>query len=300
MFQNYHQHDWSEFAKVFLDQLEVEFKKDQKENFIDNFFTGRLIQQIKWNTWESVSQTKQNYVDISLNLNLKEELMTDNNDIPSVIDLLYNHFLPEKLWIENDNEYFWANWDSKVESAWLTQKLSSDLPPVIMVTLNRSYYDKTTASFKKKKDPIALSYSISIKKEFIYDESGSEEIKVAETELTEDQEINYDLYAVIIHSGTSTHSGHYYTIAKDNINDTEKPVWRSYNDSIVTEVESEFIPSKMKYDTPYILFYHMRGKPMRFLSDTFNPIPRVPIIDKFGEPAIPENLKKFIDTDNER
>ena len=65
-----------------------------------------------------------------------------------------------------------------VESAHLTQKLSRETPPVIMITLNRFYYDRVTQSRKKKNDPIDLSYSITITKEFLESEAEVKEVKV--------------------------------------------------------------------------------------------------------------------------
>jgi len=53
-----------------------------------------------------VSETKQDYIDIGLSFDLKEEFMRDSNESLSVVDLLYNHFLPEKLHADGNNQYF--------------------------------------------------------------------------------------------------------------------------------------------------------------------------------------------------
>mmetsp|Transcript_17291 Transcript_17291/g.20041 ORF Transcript_17291/g.20041 Transcript_17291/m.20041 type:complete len:285 (-) Transcript_17291:48-902(-) len=216
----------------------------------------------------------------------------------------------------------------------MVQKLSKDMPPIIMITLNRFYYDRTTQSRKKRIDPVALSYSISISKEFICEDAKQE----LSPEATEEQpEVAYDLYAIIIHSGVTAHSGHYYTIAKDDVNSTDKAKWKSFNDSMVSEVDEDFIMSismKMKYDTPYVLFYRQREKPKteNGQSETGEPIVANPeqivlepvavdtnpeeeivattkntrvvnppkrIVDSSGKLNIPETLKKFIETDNE-
>lgn len=42
--------------------------------------------------------------------------------------------------------------------------------------------------------------------------------------------VDYKLYAAIIHSGTSLDSGHYYTIARESDNK-----WFKFNDSYVTD-----------------------------------------------------------------
>jgi len=46
-FQNFQQHDCSEFAKIFLDQLEKEIKKEKLRNIVNDYFQGSLVQEIK-------------------------------------------------------------------------------------------------------------------------------------------------------------------------------------------------------------------------------------------------------------
>ena len=48
----------------------------------------------------------------------------------------------------------------------------------------------------------------------------------------------YDLYAIVVHSGSSAHCGHYYTIAKDGIN---KDGWKIFNDATVTSIPDAMI-----------------------------------------------------------
>jgi ubiquitin C-terminal hydrolase len=79
-FQNFQQHDCSEFAKVFLDQLEKEVKAMEKRNIIYDHFQGKLIQRIECDTCHSVSSTNQDYTDISLSLDLKEELKKEESE----------------------------------------------------------------------------------------------------------------------------------------------------------------------------------------------------------------------------
>jgi len=109
---------------------------------------------------------------------------------------------------------------------------------------------------------------------------------------------------MVIHSGTGAHSGHYYTIAKDDINSDEKPKWNSYNDTMVSEVDQDFIltiSKQMKYDTPYILFYKERTPGLRTqrLATEGNCINDYNIVDKDNKANIPTTLKKFVEMDNE-
>lgn len=59
----------------------------------------------------------------------------------------------------------------------------------------------------------------------------------------------YNLFAAVIHAGTTLDSGHYYTLAKDN--DT----WHKYNDDEVTFADENHLHTLSRSSTPYVLFY---------------------------------------------
>ncbi|KAL4705685.1 hypothetical protein ACJJTC_018758 [Scirpophaga incertulas] len=61
--------------------------------------------------------------------------------------------------------------------------------------------------------------------------------------------VSYNLYAAVIHSGTTLDSGHYYTYAKHN------DKWKIFNDHVVTDAKSTMLHSLARSHTPYILFY---------------------------------------------
>lgn len=57
----------------------------------------------------------------------------------------------------------------------------------------------------------------------------------------------YDCYAVLQHIGADLGRGHYTTAVRDKM----KKVWRTYNDTIVREVD----PKGLQNKEAYILFY---------------------------------------------
>jgi len=69
----------------------------------------------------------------------------------------------------------------------MTQKLSRETPPIIMVTVNRFFYDRKTQSRRKRLDPVDLSYSITISEEFFDSDS---QPKNSETDIEVDMEID--------------------------------------------------------------------------------------------------------------
>lgn len=90
-------------------------------------------------------------------------------------------------------------------------------PPVLLIQLNRVSYDSCGRNVKIK---TPIEYPRIIKSSMI-----NNELK---------EEIEYELFAVMIHEGKETHCGHYYDIIKDP--SSEK--WFRYNDRIVEEVKT--------------------------------------------------------------
>jgi len=137
----------------------------------------------------------------------------------------------------------------------------------------------------KRCDPIEISQEITIQKEFLVSDEENENMV----------DYKYDLYAVVIHSGISASWGHYYTIAKDNIIDPENPSWKSFNDSMISDVDNDFmktVSEKIKTDTPYILFYKERqtcNRKLRLWEESKDE--QIDIKNHF---SIPQELKYFI------
>jgi len=105
-----------------------------------SYFKLNFLQTVKWETWNCTSITKQESIDFSLSLDLSsEELKGETLEVQT---LLKNHFVEEHLSDEVYNGYFWSYWNKNVEKANLSLKLDDELPPIIMVTLNRFFYDK--------------------------------------------------------------------------------------------------------------------------------------------------------------
>ncbi|KAF9353512.1 Ubiquitin carboxyl-terminal hydrolase 35 [Mortierella sp. NVP85] len=73
--------------------------------------------------------------------------------------------------------------------------------------------------------------------------------------------IDYNLYAVVIHTGESANCGHYYTYAKvseDPGTEQDKIPWLLYNDTSVTTSSFEAMQQTLardRADTPYMLFF---------------------------------------------
>ena len=111
--------------------------------------------------------------------------------------MLNEYLKPEKIgW---NNKHFCQNCQSHQEAIKTITIL--ECPTYLICTLSRFQYDRTTATAGKILTDI--HYELSLKVPF-------GEVGQAKEEL-------YRLVAVVVHSGVSTNSGHYYSVAKKNI-----------------------------------------------------------------------------------
>lgn len=90
-------------------------------------------------------------------------------------------------------------------------------------------------------------------KHFRYDATSQQRIKLLH-HVQYNQNIKlgrtmYELYAGVVHCGSSVDSGHYYTYAKDGQD------WYKFNDSSVTKSSTAELHNLHPPETPYILFY---------------------------------------------
>lgn len=141
-------------------------------------------QTVECGEWLSLSHKKNEEIDISLTLDLKEEAKLEDSQSLSIQHLLYNHFLTENLSLETHNQYFWSECDKFVNTAKINQKLDRNMPPIVMVTLNRFYYDRKSKQRKKRLDPIIISPSITIPNQYFHTPTHTEQ----------KEDLVYDLY----------------------------------------------------------------------------------------------------------
>lgn len=90
-------------------------------------------------------------------------------------------------------------------------------------------------------------------KHFRYDQSSQQRIKLLQVVILDRyitlDDVQYELYAAVVHCGSSVDSGHYYTFAKD------KSDWYKFNDCSVVKTSFEELCKLRPPETPYILFY---------------------------------------------
>ena len=112
------------------------------------------------------------------------------------------------------------------------------LPDILTFSLSRFDFDYNT--FERVK----------INSEFTFTH------EIQSNHLMEESDQIYELYSVIIHSG-SAHGGHYHCYIKDLFRDKE---WYDFNDQNVTQIPVEKLESQFggKSENAYILIYTLK------------------------------------------
>lgn len=139
----------------------------------------------------------------------------------SVQTLLEYYLKPERLC--GDNQYHCERCNGLSDAERVFRVIQP--PPRLVLTLKHFHYN--SASHQRIKLLHQVEYNPSI--------------KLANA--------TYDLYAAVIHCGTSVDSGHYYTYARDGEN------WFKFNDSFVSACSASDLSNLRPPETPYILFY---------------------------------------------
>ncbi len=169
------QQDSSEFGRVFLDQVEGWFKGAGEEDIIKKLFMGEMNASITCQDCQNRVEKVETYLDLGLHFESKEPGL--NYDL---MELLNRNFGDEEF--KDQNAYFCENCQKKSSLAIKSHK-PKKFPPVLILNVNRFYFD--LATLKRTK---ILSY-VDI----------PEEIKLTQNTTDIQEELIYDLYAIVVH-----------------------------------------------------------------------------------------------------
>lgn len=226
-----HQHDSSEFLGYLLDTLHEQEKctsgaGDSSLNVEGASSTEihpTVVQESFGGKTVTVSHceecgTKSEKVDNFRELQLSFPQTSDNQSVQNLLDY---YLQPEKLC--GDNQYRCDVCDRLTDGERITKIVSS--PTHLILTLKHFRYDSTSQTRTKLLQRVNLDNRICLEGVF------------------------FDLYAAVVHYGSSVDSGHYYTFAKDSTG------WYKFNDSSVTKATEESLHLLKPPETPYIVFY---------------------------------------------
>ena len=225
------QQDTDEFLAILCDELEKEAKKFGKENFLENSFKGKITNEIVSleKEFPYYSQTEEPFNRITLDIKGHKNLE----------DALDAYVKGEIL--DGDNQYFVEKYNKKIS---IKKRVSiKKIGNEIIIHLKRFEFDFLTFQNNKLNDYLKFPLQINFKKwtraYLRMNEVGKDNnnesniISEEEKENLDDEKMNYELTGILIHSGASLQSGHYYSFIKDQ----ESNKWYKFNDSNISEYD---------------------------------------------------------------
>ena len=207
----------------------VKIKSDDESalfsSIIQKVFGGKIQTSFDCENCSGVSSHQETFFE----LNLAVPSSNTEKDL-SVQSLIDEYVEPEKLIA--DNQYYCDPCGSLQNALKRTKFLQS--PSHLMCNLMRFRYDKD------------LKRRVKILTDLKHDR---------EISIPIDKElIRFKLYGIIIHSGYSTDSGHYYTYIRDESSSSDD--WFKFDDSTVSRSNfNEFNSKKSPSATAYVLLY---------------------------------------------
>ncbi|KAG0236109.1 hypothetical protein BGX31_004070 [Mortierella sp. GBA43] len=225
-----HQQDAAEFTKILFSKLEDE---DPASKRVLDLFRGTLMNQVRCSQCGNTTSHKEDFYDLTI-----PTPRADDADLQAIVNIFPS---TEELNDDNNNKYYCDHCQSLQDAKRFT--MLETLPTNLILSLSRFEYDTQKSRRIKIDTPIHFAKSIQMKMH------NGNEVK------------DYDLYAVVIHTGKSANHGHYYTYARDSVDagTTQSMIpWLLYNDTSVTISSFELMEkalAKNRTDTPYMLFF---------------------------------------------
>nr|GME17873.1 ubiquitin carboxyl-terminal hydrolase 20-like [Ipomoea batatas] len=219
-FQRYQQEDAHEFLQCFLDRLE----SCCNGNFVRQTFGGRLISKLCCCNCGHCSDTYEPLIDLSLEIE-------DVDSIPAALESFTR--------VENieDPETMFTCENCKEQVLIEKQLLLDEAPTVATFHLKRFKNDGSVVEKIDKHVAFPLELDL---------------LPYAEKNHISNGDSKYCLYAIVVHNGFSSCSGHYYCFIR-----SASDAWYKFDDSKVSRVREEFVMSQ----EAYILFYAKQGTP---------------------------------------
>ncbi|MCO5611304.1 hypothetical protein L7F22_065556 [Adiantum nelumboides] len=185
-----------------------------RKSYIQKIFGGRLQSQVKCTECEHSSNTYDPFLDLSLDIVKAESLLKALTRFTGIEVL------------DGDNKYFCSKCKKKVRAH---KQFTIDYAPHVLTVQFKRFSSSGRFGGKIDKN-VRFDRTLNLTP-FVNGKEG---------------QVSYSLYAVLVHSGWSTHSGHYFCFVR-----TSADIWHRLDDCRVSQV-SEKVVFEQK---AYILFY---------------------------------------------
>ncbi|PHT39082.1 hypothetical protein CQW23_22655 [Capsicum baccatum] len=215
-FRKYQQEDAHKFLQCFLNRLESECN-----DIVQQVFGGRLVSKLRCCNCGHCSNTYEPLIDVSLEIK-------DADSLPSALESFTR---VEKL---DYPEIKYTCERCKEQVSIEKQLMLYNAPSVAVFHLKRFQND---GSIVQKVDT-NISFSLEL-----------DLLPYTENIQSYNEEMKYDLYAVIVHAGSTSSSGHYYSFIC-----AEPSEWYKFDDSTISRVHEDLVLA----EEAYIIFYAKR------------------------------------------
>ncbi|KAL6697684.1 hypothetical protein J3F84DRAFT_293406 [Trichoderma pleuroticola] len=207
----HNQMDVEEFYSLFFDRLESQPMTDDDKRALRSIYGGQLVQQVKSQECEHVSERLEPFSAIQCDIHGKSTLQ----------ESLQAYVRGEVL--EGDNKYKCSSCDRHVDA--VKRACLKEVPDNLIFHLKRFDFNLRTQQRSKVNDYFSFPSTIDMRPYTIDHLSNPTD--------TDQQEDMFELVGILIHAGTAE-SGHYYSYIRERTSTVDRPSWVEFNDDVVT------------------------------------------------------------------
>ena len=215
----HNQMDVDEFYNLLFDRWESQLKDSQARKQFRSFYGGQLVQQVRSNECEHISEVLEPFSAIQCDIKGKTCLQ---ESLQAYVDGEI---------MEGDNKYKCSTCDRHVDA--VKRACLKDIPDNLIFHLKRFDFNLRTMQRSKINDHFAFPTHIDMRPYTIQHLSNPDQ------DMEDDV---FELVGVLVHSGTAE-SGHYYSYARERPRSKDSDVWVEFNDDNV----SSWDPANMEH-----------------------------------------------------
>ncbi|XP_047260413.1 ubiquitin carboxyl-terminal hydrolase 20-like [Capsicum annuum] len=212
----YQQEDAHEFLQCFLNRLQ-----SRCNDVVQQVFVGRLVSKLRCCNCGHFSNTYEPLIDVSLEI----------KDADSLHSALDSFTRVEKL---DDPKIKYTCERCKAQVS-IEKKLMIDSAPSVAVFHLKRFQNDGSDVWKVDKH---VSFPLEL-----------DLLPYTDNNQTNNEQMKYDLYAVIMHAGSTSSSGHYYCFICAEPNE-----WYKFDDTMISRVQKDVVLA----EEAYVMFYAKR------------------------------------------